>query len=260
MIEQYGIAALYPEILLCVMTLVIAILDLFVVNKQRSLTYGLCLLTMIVVALMQGADAVSGTTSYSFGNMVVSDPMGNWLKCFSTLAIFVTLIYGRPYATERQMLAHGGELFTLGLFSLLGMYVMISGNNMLVLYLGVELVTLSSYALIALRRDHAVSTEASMKYFVLGALGSGFLLYGMSMLYGATGSLDLTEIFQAVAGGQINHRVLTLGLVFIVCGLAFKFGVVPFHMWVSGLPHGGDVDDRWRAQARRVRHDHATAG
>ena len=238
MIEQYGIAALYPEILLCVMTLVIAILDLFVVNKQRSLTYGLCLLTMIVVALMQGADAVSGTTSYSFGNMVVSDPMGNWLKCFSTLAIFVTLIYGRPYATERQMLAHGGELFTLGLFSLLGMYVMISGNNMLVLYLGVELVTLSSYALIALRRDHAVSTEASLKYFVLGALGSGFLLYGMSMLYGATGSLDLTEIFQAVAGGQINHRVLTLGLVFIVCGLAFKFGVVPFHMWVPDVYQG----------------------
>jgi NADH-quinone oxidoreductase subunit N len=106
------------------------------------------------------------------------------------------------------------------------------------LYLGVELVTLSSYALIALRRDHAVSTEASMKYFVLGALGSGLLLYGMSMLYGATGSLDLSEIFKAVAGGQINHQVLVLGVVFIVSGLAFKFGVVPFHMWVPDVYQG----------------------
>ena len=108
MIEQYGIAALYPEILLCVMTIVICLLDLFVANKQRSLTYGLCLLTMIVVAFLQAQDAISGTTVYSFGNMVVSDPMGNWLKCFSTLAIFVTLVYGRPYASERDMLSYGG--------------------------------------------------------------------------------------------------------------------------------------------------------
>jgi NADH-quinone oxidoreductase subunit N len=132
----------------------------------------------------------------------------------------------------------GGELFTLGLFALLGMFVMISGNNFLVLYLGLELLTLSSYAMVALRRDSAVASEAAMKYFVLGAMASGFLLYGLSMLYGATGSLDITTVFKAVASGQIKHQVLVLGLVFVVCGLAFKFGVVPFHMWIPDVYHG----------------------
>jgi NADH-quinone oxidoreductase subunit N len=149
----------------------------------------------------------------------------------------VTLVYGRPYAADRDML-RGGELFTLGLFTLLGMFIMISGNNFLVLYLGLELLTLSSYALVALRRDSAVASEAAMKYFVLGAMASGFLLYGLSMLYGATGSLDITTVFKAVASGQVKHQVLVLGLVFVVCGLAFKFGVVPFHMWIPDVYHG----------------------
>ena len=238
MIEKFNLAALYPELLLLVMTIVIAMLDLFVKSPRRTLTYVLSLSTMAVVAAMQAHDASSGTTVYSFGNMVVSDPMGNWLKCFSTLSVFVTLVYGRPYAADRDMLKYGGELFTLGLFALVGMYVMISGNNFLVLYLGVELLALSSYALVALRRDNATASEAAMKYFVLGALGSGFLLYGMSMLYGATGSLDISTVFKAVSSGQINHRVLVLGLVFVVCGLGFKFGVVPFHMWVPDVYQG----------------------
>jgi NADH-quinone oxidoreductase subunit N len=238
MIEKFNLAALYPELLLLVMTMIIAMLDLFVKSPRRTLTYVLTLSTMAVVAAMQAHDASSGTTVYSFGNMVVSDPMGNWLKCFSTLAVFVTLVYGRPYAADRDMLKNGGELFTLGLFALVGMYVMISGNNFLVLYLGVELLALSSYALVALHRDDAKASEAAMKYFVLGALGSGFLLYGMSMLYGATGSLDISTVFKAVSSGQINHRVLVLGLVFLVCGLGFKFGVVPFHMWVPDVYQG----------------------
>ncbi len=238
MIEKFNLAALYPEILLVVMTIAIAMIDLFVKSPRRTLTYVLSLLTMAVVAVLQAHDAMSGTTVYSFGNMVVSDPMGNWLKCFSTLAVFVTLVYGRPYAADRDMLKYGGELFTLGLFALLAMYVMISGNNFLVLYLGVELLALSSYALVALRRDSTTASEAAMKYFVLGALGSGFLLYGMSMIYGGTGSLDITTVFKAVASGQINHKVLILGLVFLVCGLGFKFGVVPFHMWVPDVYQG----------------------
>ena len=238
MIEKFNLAALYPEILLVVMTIAIAMIDLFVKSPRRTLTYVLSLLTMAVVAVLQAHDAMSGTTVYSFGNMVVSDPMGNWLKCFSTLAVFVTLVYGRPYAADRDMLKYGGELFTLGLFALLGMYVMISGNNFLVLYLGVELLALSSYALVALRRDSTTASEAAMKYFVLGSLGSGFLLYGMSMIYGGTGSLDITTVFKAVASGQINHKVLILGLVFLVCGLGFKFGVVPFHMWVPDVYQG----------------------
>ena len=174
---------------------------------------------------------------YGFGNQVVSDPMGNWLKCFATIAVMVTLVYGRPYAAQRDML-RGGELFTLSLFSLLGMFVMISGNNFLVIYLGLELLTLASYALVAMRRDNAVATEAAMKYFVLGALASGFLLYGLSMLYGATGTLDVGMVFKAVASGHINHQVLVFGLVFVVAGLAFKLGVVPFHMWVPDVYQG----------------------
>ena len=237
MFEKLSIAAVYPEILLAVMAIVIALVDLFVKSPRRTTTYALSLITIGAVAYLEAVAATQGQTVYSFGNMVVADPMGGWLKCFAALAVMVTLVYGRPYAAERDML-RGGELFTLSLFALLGMFVMISGNNFLVLYLGLELLTLSSYALVALRRDNAVASEAAMKYFVLGALASGFLLYGLSMLYGATGSLDITTVFKAVASGQIKHQVLVLGLVFVVCGLAFKFGVVPFHMWIPDVYHG----------------------
>jgi len=237
MFEKLSIAAVYPEILLAVMAIVIAMVDLFVKCPRRTPTYALSLLTIGVVAYLEAVAATQGQTVYSFGNMVVSDAMGSWLKCFSALAVMVTLVYGRPYAAERDML-RGGELFTLGLFALLGMFVMISGNNFLVLYLGLELLTLSSYAMVALRRDSAVASEAAMKYFVLGAMASGFLLYGLSMLYGATGSLDISTVFKAVASGQIKHQVLVLGLVFVVCGLAFKFGVVPFHMWIPDVYQG----------------------
>jgi len=237
MFEKLSIAAVYPEILLAVMAIVIAMVDLFVKCPRRTTTYALSLITIGAVAYLEAVAATQGQTVYSFGNMVVSDPMGSWLKCFAALAVMVTLVYGRPYAAERDML-RGGELFTLGLFALLGMFVMISGNNFLVLYLGLELLTLCSYAMVALRRDSAVASEAAMKYFVLGAMASGFLLYGLSMLYGATGSLDITTVFKAVASGQIKHQVLVLGLVFVVCGLAFKFGVVPFHMWIPDVYHG----------------------
>ena len=227
----------YPEIFLLVMACLITLVDLWVKSPKRDLTYGLTMLTLGVVALMQAVYASTGETVYGFGHMVVSDAMGNWLKCFATLAVMTTLVYGRPYATDRKML-HGGELFILSMFSLLGMFVMISGNNFLVLYLGLELLTLSGYALVALRRDNSNATEAAMKYFVLGALASGFLLYGLSMLYGATGSLDLTAVFQATASGHIKHQVLVLGVVFVVCGIAFKLGAAPFHMWVPDVYQG----------------------
>jgi NADH-quinone oxidoreductase subunit N len=186
---------------------------------------------------MHALQADGGETMYGFGRLVVSDPMGDWLKCFSAIAVMITLVYSRPYAADRDML-RGGEMFTLSMFALLGMSVMISGQNFLVLYLGLELLTLSSYALVALRRDNANATEAAMKYFVLGAMASGFLLYGISMMYGATGSLDLSVIFKAIASGQIKQQVLVFGLVFIVAGLAFKLGVVPFHMWIPDVYQG----------------------
>ncbi|WP_027016826.1 NADH-quinone oxidoreductase subunit NuoN [Comamonas composti] len=240
MIDNSSWLAVYPEILLLVMACVIALVDLGVTSTRRTATYVLTMLTLAVVAVLQGMYAASGNTFYGWGNMVVSDSMGNWLKCFATVAMMVTLVYGRPYAATRDML-RGGELFTLSLLSLLGMFIMISGNNFLVIYLGLELLTLSSYALVALRRDHEASVEAAMKYFVLGAMASGFLLYGMSMLYGATGSLDIGQVFKAIDsahGGQLRVQPLIFGLVFIVAGLAFKLGVVPFHMWVPDVYQG----------------------
>jgi NADH-quinone oxidoreductase subunit N len=237
MIDTLSWISLLPEIFLLVMALVIALLDLGVKSPRRTLTYGVTMMTLAVVASMQLVYANGGQTIYGFGNMVVSDVMGNWLKFFATIAVMVTLVYGRPYASQRDML-RGGELFTLGLFALLGMFVMISGNNFLVIYLGLELLTLSSYALVALRRDNATATEAAMKYFVLGALASGFLLYGLSMLYGATGSLDVNTVFKIINSGQVKHQVLVFGLVFVVAGLAFKLGVVPFHMWIPDVYQG----------------------
>ena len=241
MIDNLSWVVAYPEILLLVMTCVIALLDLGVKTPMRGATYVLALLTLVVVAILTGNYAASGKTLTGFGGMVVSDPMGNWLKCFAAVAMIVTFVYGRAYSAQRDML-RGGDLFTLGLFSLLGMFVMISGQNFLVIYLGLELLTLSGYALVALRRDDLRATEAAMKYFVLGALASGFLLYGLSMVYGATGSLDLSEVLKAIAGGEAtlkgSKQVLVLGLVFVVAGLAFKLGVVPFHMWVPDVYHG----------------------
>lgn len=237
MIEKASWIAVYPEIVLLVMACTILLVDLFVKSPRRTATYVLTILTLAVVAALHGLYAVGENTWYGFGNMVVSDPMGHWLKCFASIAMAVTLIYGRPYAADRGML-RGGEMFTLSMFALLGMCVMISGNNFLVIYMGLELLTLSSYALVALRRDHAPSTEAAMKYFVLGALASGFLLYGLSMMYGATGSLDIGAVFKAISTGQIKHQVLVFGLVFVVSGLAFKLGVVPFHMWVPDVYQG----------------------
>ena len=166
MIDKISWITAYPEMLLFGMACVIALFDLGVKTPLRGATYGLTLLTLAVVAVLEALYASGGATYYGFGNMVVSDSMGNWLKCFSTLAIMITLVYGRPYAGQRDML-RGGELFTLSLLSLLGMFVMISGNNFLVIYLGLELLTLSSYALVALRRDHVAATEAAIKYFVL---------------------------------------------------------------------------------------------
>ncbi|NPC56819.1 NADH-quinone oxidoreductase subunit NuoN [Caenimonas soli] len=237
MLDKSSLIIVSPEILLMVMACVIAMVDLGVKTRLRDMTYWLTMGTLAVVAYFTGQLAVENQTLYAFGGMVVSDPMGNWLKCFATLAMMVCLVYGRPYAADRDML-RGGEMFILSMFSLLGIFVMMSGSNFLVIYLGLELLTLCSYALVALRRDHATSTEAAMKYFVLGAMASGFLLYGLSMLYGATGSLDIATVFKIVNSGQVKHQVLVFGLVFIVAGLAFKLGAAPFHMWIPDVYQG----------------------
>lgn len=229
-------SAIYPEIVLLAMACIVSLVDLWVTHPRRLPTYLLTQATLAVVAVMHWVAFSEGTTTYAMQRMVVADPMGHLIGFFATVAVMVSLVYARPYAAEREMLK--GELFTLSLFSLLGIGVMVSANNFLVVYLGLELMTLSLYALVAMRRDHADATEAAMKYFVLGALASGFLLYGLSMMYGATGSLDIGEVFKAIGTGEINKSVMILGIVFIVAGLGFKLGAAPFHMWVPDVYQG----------------------
>jgi NADH-quinone oxidoreductase subunit N len=228
--------AVYPEILLLVMGCVVALLDLWVTDEQRRPTYWLTQLTLVVVAGLHFSYFNAGDTFYAMQGMIVADPMGHLLAAFAAIATMVTLVYARPYAGVREMLK--GELFILSLFALLGINIMLSANNFLVIYLGLELMSLSLYALVALRRDHAVSTEAAMKYFVLGALASGFLLYGLSMMYGATGSLSIPQVHAVIAQGVPNKAVLIFGVVFIVAGLGFKLGAAPFHMWVPDVYQG----------------------
>src|SRR6195952_98115 len=229
-------SAVSPELGLLAMACIVALVDLWDEHPRRATTYWLTQASLLVVAAMQLMSFNVGDTVYAMQGMVVADPMGYLLGFFSTVAVMVSLVYARPYAAERDMLK--GELFTLSMFSLLGIGVMLSANNFLVVYLGLELMTLSLYALAAMRRDHADSTEAAMKYFVLGALASGFLLYGLSMMYGATGSLEISEVFKAIGVGQINKPVMILGIVFVVSGLGFKLGAAPFHMWVPDVYQG----------------------
>ena len=226
----------YPEALLLVMACAVALLDLFVTDPKRRPTFWLTQCSLGAVALLHWLYFDAGATVYGMQRMMVGDPMGHLLAFFATLAVMMTLAYAQPYISSRDMLK--GEFFSLSMFVLLGIGVMCSANNFLVVYLGLELMSLSLYALVALRRDHGVSTEAAMKYFVLGALASGFLLYGLSMMYGATRSLEINEVFNAISTGRINATVLTFGVVFVVAGLAFKLGVVPFHMWVPDVYQG----------------------
>lgn len=228
----------YPEIFLLIMVSTILVVDLFLPQRMRYVTYALTQLALLGCAVLTLDVAVltQGLVTYTFNNMFVADLMGHALKLGAYVALFTTLVYSRAYLADRGMWK--GEFFALVLFALMGMMVMISANHFLTLYLGLELLSLSLYALVALDRDSARSTEAAMKYFVLGALASGLLLYGMSMIYGATGTLDITQVAHAIATANPNKTVLTFGLVFLVSGMAFKLGVVPFHMWIPDVYHG----------------------
>jgi NADH-quinone oxidoreductase subunit N len=230
----------YPEIFLLIAICAILLIDMFLPDAKRLITHYLSLATLVVCAVLTLNDFNAGQTVYTFNNMFLSDPMSNLLKLFSYIAVGFTLIYSRQYSNDRGMLGNelGGEFYVLALFSLLGQMVMISGNNVLIIYLGLELMSLALYALVALRRNHVASTEAAMKYFVLGALASGFLLYGISMLYGATETLDLSEIASVSSSVTSNKTILVFALVFIVAGLGFKLGAAPFHMWVPDVYQG----------------------
>ncbi len=225
----------YPEIFLLTAACVILLLDLFISDDNRIFTYGLTQLALFACAVIVFMTS-SPEPVYTFNGMFVGDLMASVLKLLVCVAVMMILVYGRAYTAVRGMFK--GELFTLTLFATLGMMVMISANHLLTLYLGLELLSLSLYAMVALHRDSARSTEAAMKYFVLGALASGMLLYGMSMLYGATGTLEITELSRLSDMGVQAQPVFVFGVVFVVAGLGFKLGAVPFHMWVPDVYHG----------------------
>jgi NADH-quinone oxidoreductase subunit N len=224
-----------PEVFLLAMTCVIMMVDLMVGKKHRSVAALLSIATLVFCAAITFFTA-DGHSVLTFNNMFVDDMLSDLLKLVTYIAVIVMLVYSRGYLKARGL--DKSEFYLLALFATLGMMVMISANHLLTIYLGVELLSLSLYALVAIDRDSARATEAAMKYFVLGALASGLLLYGMSMLYGATGTLQIDAIAREVAEGRTSHTMLLLGLVFVVAGLAFKLGVVPFHMWIPDVYDG----------------------
>lgn len=234
-----------PEMVLLAGACALMLVDLASRSGSRRPSYlfaqGVLLLAFCATLFVV---AESGGTRYIiFYGQFVSDMLGHLLKLCAYVAVSAALVYARPYLLDRGLMK--GEFLTLLLFALLGTMIMISANSFLTLYLGLELLSLCLYSLVALNRDSAASTEAAMKYFVLGALASGLLLYGMSMIYGATGSLLLGDVAAqtgALAGASASARtLLVFGLVFVVAGIAFKLGLVPFHMWIPDVYHGAST-------------------
>lgn len=236
--QNASMSLLLPDALVMVATVAAWLNETFVGERGRRATYLIGVLSTLVAGIWFATFVFDPDLKpqYFFSHMFVVDGFASAMKAVVSLGYAVTMIYSRKYLEDRDLLR--GDYVLLGMFALLGQLVMISGSNFLTLYLGLELMSLSLYAAIAMRRDAAQSNEAAMKYYVLGALASGFLLYGISMLYGATGSLDLSEVLKAVASGRINDAVLLFGVIFIVVGIAFKLGAVPFHMWVPDVYHG----------------------
>jgi NADH-quinone oxidoreductase subunit N len=238
MLQNFVMPDLYPaapEIFLLLMSFLVLFVDLVFGATHRWMAALLSVVTLLGCAAITLV-TFDGQTTLTFGNMFVDDLLSDFLKLITYFAVIMMLIYGRQYLAERGL--DKGEFYLLVLYATLGMMVMISAANFLTMYLGLELMSLSLYGLVAIDRDNPRGTEAAMKYFVLGALASGLLLYGMSMIYGATGSLELAGVAQALYQGNTEKAVLVFGLVFLVAGVAFKLGLVPFHMWIPDVYHG----------------------
>ncbi|WP_114662413.1 NADH-quinone oxidoreductase subunit NuoN [Polynucleobacter necessarius] len=249
--QAFDLYAILPELVLLLATCLLLVASVYVRERVPSTPgveqdifhsprgvgfvyfFSLILLVYLIFAFMGRMGDVS---IVAMNGLFQSDPLSNLLKACSCAAVLVSLVYSKQYLSDRALFRP--DFIVMVLLALFGQMVLISGANLLTLYLGLELMALPMYALVAMRHSSERSVEAGIKYFVLGALASGFLLYGMSMLYGVTGSLDLIEIFKTVADPRINHLVMAFGLVFIVAGLAFKLGVVPFHMWVPDVYQG----------------------
>lgn len=223
-----------PEIFILSMACIILVVDLFLSEKSRGATYMLSQATLIIAVLITVA-TFSATSVLTFSDTFVRDGIADVLKIAVYIATFMVFLYAKDYLKDRGLFK--GEFYTLGLFAVLGMMILISAHNFLTIYLGLELLSLSLYAMVAMHRNSAQASEAAMKYFVLGAIASGMLLYGMSMIYGITGSLDLAVI-SANAANVSDNIVLVFGIVFLMIGVAFKLGAVPFHMWVPDVYQG----------------------
>ncbi|HJT99354.1 MAG TPA: NADH-quinone oxidoreductase subunit N, partial [Rhodanobacteraceae bacterium] len=237
--RAYDLATILPELFLLGATCAILLIDLFIKPARRDATHWLSVLALVVTGFLVWRRALpDGASLTAFDGMFVLDGMATILKLFILVVTIAVCLYGRVYLKDRKLFV--GEFYLLVLFATLGTMLLVSAGNMITVYLGLELLTLSQYALVALNRDSSASSEAAIKYFVLGALASGLLLYGMSMIYGATGTLDLAKINVVVGDlAHSEHRtLLAFGLVFLITGIAFKFGAAPFHMWIPDVYEG----------------------
>jgi len=224
-----------PEIFVFSMACAILVIDLFLSERMRAVSYWLTQATLVGAAVLTLKLATIAPV-FTFNGMFVADSLADLLKLGTYAITFFVFAYSRDYLRDRGM--YRGEYFVLGLLGVVGVMVMASASHFLTLYLGLELLSLSLYAMIAFQRNSGSATEAAMKYFVLGAIASGMLLYGMSMIYGATGSLEIAAVSRAIGKMSPDNIILIFGLVFVIAGLAFKVGAVPFHMWVPDVYHG----------------------
>jgi NADH-quinone oxidoreductase subunit N len=231
------ILVLLPEFYLVAAACLLLLLDAFMKPEQRGTLHWISIVVLLVATYMVVAGQPDVTVT-AFGDMFVRDQTSEILKVFALLCTVLVFIYARPYLLDRKQYA--GEFYTLMIFATIGVMLLVSAGNLVMIYLGLELLTLSSYALVALNRDSSLSSEAAIKYFVLGALSSGMLLYGMSMVYGATGTLDLAQLHAAVPQSAMPH-LLVFGLIFMLVGIAFKLGAAPFHMWIPDVYQGAST-------------------
>ena len=223
-----------PEIFLLAMACLVLLVDIFLTDRSRGATYILAMTSLLGVFVLI-AISFSSMRITTFSDTFVRDPMADVLKMGIVIATMVTFLYAKDYLREHGMFK--GEFYILGLFGVLGMMILVSAHNFLTIYLGLELLSLCMYAMVAMQRDSAIASEAAMKYFILGAIASGMLLYGMSILYGVTGTLDLGLIDARLPDVQ-DKILLSFGMVFLIVGIAFKLGAVPFHMWVPDVFEG----------------------
>jgi NADH-quinone oxidoreductase subunit N len=229
------LAPALPEIVLGLGICVVLLADLFIPERARDVTYTLALATLVATAWTVGR-IDPGAVTVTFSSSFVSDPLAVVLKLLAVVIVATVFLYSRAYLKERQI--YKGEYYVLGLFALLGIMVMTSAYSLLTMYLGLEMLSLALYALVAFDRESSVAAESAMKYFVLGAIASGCLLYGISIIYGVTGTVQIAEISTALLTGGPAQISVQLGLAFVLVGIAFKFGAVPFHMWLPDVYQG----------------------